>query len=552
MMREAAVNIGKRTKRSHLRTGVGQTAMLRFRSLRIGFVIFCSVLVWTSASSPIVFASPIGSSVTGNEIKVSNLQELNSAISSAKPGDVIIMTNGAWHNTVIDFTSKATSSAPVTLRAETPGNVILDGNSKLTFSRPNLVVDGLFFTHGAIESGSVINFNSDECRLTNTAVADYNPAQFETAYYWVYFRGNSNRLDHCYLKGKNNMNPLIGNDEKNSRHNTVDHCHIKDIAYVPDNNGREVMRIWGYGHGDEMGEDGAYFTVEYNLFERAHGEGVEIVSLKSNYNMVRYNTVRASRGGLVGRRGKNNTFEGNFILGAHQEGTTGIRVAGQNHRVVNNYISDVAEDGLRLITGEYYEKSLTAGLKPKKKDLPKYVQVRDGYFAHNTIVNVGGNGIDIGYNYKNQWPGVQMVLLPENNRFVNNLVYHCGNKAITMAAQDKNPPLDFLAFAPNHFEGNIAFGGAVDLVPVPSGIENVDPQLVLRDDGVYGLSKGSPARRAGVRSDVREDMDGQLRGEKKDIGADELSETKPVRHPLKPNEVGPPWVVKKRIAGENF
>ena len=505
-----------------------------------------------SVFAPTVIASPIGSNVTSNEIKVSNVQQLNSAISSAKPGDVIIMTNGVWHNAVIDFNANATSSAPVTLRAETPGQVILDGNSKLTFSRPNLVVDGLFFKQGAIEDGSVINFNSDDCRLTNTAVVDYNPAQFETAYYWVYFKGNNNRLDHCYLKGKNNMNPLIGNDENNSRHNTVDHCHIKDIAYVPDNNGREIMRIWGYGHSDEMGEDGAYFTVEYNLFERAHGEGVEIISLKSNYNMVRYNTVRASRGGLVGRRGKNNTFEGNFILGENQEGTTGIRVAGPYHRVINNYICDVAEDGLRLITGEYYAKSLTNSFKAKKKDLPNYIQVQNGYFAHNTIINAGGNGIDIGFSYKRRWPDVQMVLLPENNRFVNNLVYRCGKKAVTMAAQDKNPPLDFLSFKPNQFEKNIVFGGDVDLHPIPSGIENIDPKLVLREDGLYGLSKVSPARQTGARSDVTEDMDGQLRSEKKDIGADELSETKVVRHPLTPNEVGPPWVVKKRNAGENF
>ncbi|MCX6142132.1 MAG: hypothetical protein NTZ35_02830, partial [Ignavibacteriales bacterium] len=411
---------------------------------------------------------------------------------------------------------------------------------------------GLFFNQGAIENSSVINFNSDNCQLTNAAIVDYNPAQFETGYYWVYFKGNNNRLDHCYLKGKSNTNPLIGNDEVNARHNKVDHCYIKDIPYVANSNGREIMRIWGYGHNDEMGDDGAYFIVEYNLFERAHGEGVEIVSLKSNYNTVRYNTVRASRGGLVGRRGKNNTFEGNFILGDNQEGTIGIRVAGPNHRVVNNYVSDVAEDGLRLIIGEYYEKSLTASLKPKKKDLPKYVQVRDGYFAHNSFVNIGNNGIDIGFSYKNQWPDVQMVLLPENNRFVNNLVYRCGKKAITMAAQDKNPPLDFLTFRPNQFERNIVFGGEVDLNPIPSGIESIDPKLALSKDGLYRLSKSSPAINSGANSDVKDDMDGQIRDDKKDVGADEFSETKSMRHPLTANEVGPEWIVKKRNAGEKF
>jgi poly(beta-D-mannuronate) lyase len=513
-------------------------------------MVVCCCLLVLSAS-----ASSFGSNqekVKGSEVSVSNLTELIAAMSSANPGDIITMKDGVWHNAVIDFNAAASASAPVTLRAETPGNVVLDGNSQLTFSKPHLIVDGLFFKDGSIAGGSVINFNSDDCRLTNTAILDYNPLQFEMAYYWIYFKGNANRLDHCYLKGKSNQNPLIGNDETNARHNKVDHCYIKDILYVANANGREIMRIWGYGHGDEMGEDGAYFTVEYNLFERAHGEGVEIVSLKSNFNVVRYNTVVATRGGLVGRRGKNNTFEGNIILGQNQEGTTGIRVAGPNHRVVNNYICDVEGDGLRLIAGEFYGKSLTPSFKVKKKDLPKYIQVRDGYFAHNTIVNSGKNGIDIGFSYKNQWPEVQMVLLPENNRFINNLVCNSGKHSITMAVQDKNPPLDFLSFSPNRFEGNIVSGGALNLDPVPAGIRSADPKLVLNADGVYRLSKDSPAIGSGAKSDVGEDLDGQPRGDAKDVGADQYSEAKPVRHPLTANEVGPEWIVKKRNAGNTL
>jgi poly(beta-D-mannuronate) lyase len=347
------------------------------------------------------------------------------------------------------------------------------------------------------------------------------------------------------------MNPVIGNDEENSRHNTVAYCHIKDIPYA-EHNGREIMRIFGYGHADQMGNDGAYFTIEYNLFERAHGEGVEIISLKSNYNIVRYNTVRASRGGLVSRRGINNTIEGNFIFGENQEGTTGIRVAGQNHRVINNYICDVAEDGLRLITGEYYKKSLTNSFKSKKKDLPAYIEVQNCTFAHNTVVNAGENGINIGYRYKNQWPDLQMVLLPENNFFVNNLIYNCKNNAITMAVQDKNPPLDFLVFKPNQFKGNIVFGGDGTVHPMPTGIKNIDPKLVKSQDGLYRLSKHSPAINRGVKTDVVDDMDGQVRGVRKDVGGDQYSEVKSIRHPLTSDEVGPEWINAKRKAGENY
>jgi len=482
-----------------------------------------------------------------SEVLVSTISELNSAISQAKPGTRIIMKNGTWKNVSINFNATATATIPVILCAQTPGKVILCGNSTLTFSAPYLVVDGLVFRNGAIEKGSVISFNSDNCRLTNTIIKNYNPLNFQTAYYWVYFTGSYNRLDHCLMKGKSNMNPVIQNFEENARYNKADSCIVKDIPYIRKANGREIFRIFGYGHADQTGDDGAFFTIEYNLFDHADGEGTEIVSLKSNYNIVRYNTIIASRGGLVGRRGKNNTFEGNFIFGQGKEGTTGIRVAGSNHRVINNYISDVSEDGIRLITGEYYEKSLTNNFAPKKKDLPKYLQVKNGFYAHNTIVNCGGNGINIGYAYENHWPDLQMILLPENNRIVNNVIYNCKENAINIAIQDKNSPLDIFHFVPNIFEGNVIWGSKMN-VKIPDGVKLINPKFAFSKDGFYRPVKDSPLINGGVVSDVKIDMDGQKRNIENGVGADEISSEKIIHHPMEISEVGPKWLnIKKTI-----
>lgn len=480
------------------------------------------------------------------QILVGNQVQLNNAIANANPGDVIIMKDGNWHNTVINFNSKSSALAPITLKAQTAGNVILDGTSTLTFSSPNLIVDGLLFNQGSLIENqiSVVTFDSDNCRLTNTSIIDYNPKDFESKYFWVYFKGSHNRMDHCFLKGKNNMNPVLQNGEENARYNQVDHCYIKDIPYVKNANGREVFRIFGYGHADQKGIDGAYFTIEYNLFDHAHGEGTEIVSLKSNFNIVRFNTVIASKGGLVGRRGKNNTFEGNYIFGQGEEGTTGIRVAGANHRVINNYIDGVSEDGLRLIAGEYFEKSLTADFAQKKKDLPKYLQVQNGYFAQNTIINCGENGINVGFSYKNQWPKLQMVLLPENNQFINNIVYNSKGNAVDLAVIDKNTPLDMFNFKPNYFEGNIVFGQSASNTTLPSGIKVIDPLLKLEKDGTYQLTLKSPAINSGVVSNVNDDIEGKSRDNKKDIGSSEYGDAKPIRHPLTVADVGPNWAVK--------
>lgn len=133
------------------------------------------------------------------------------------------------------------------------------------------------------------------------------------------------------------MQPLIGNDQNDSRHNTVDHCYIKEIPYHAAN-GREDFRIWGYGRTGETGEDGAFFTIESNLFVHAHGEGQEIVSLKSNRNRVIGNTIRGTRGGITLRNGNYNTVQENFIFAEGTEAAYGIRITGEHHTITNNTV----------------------------------------------------------------------------------------------------------------------------------------------------------------------------------------------------------------------
>lgn len=151
-------------------------------------------------------------------------------------------------------------------------------------------------------------------------------------YYWVFFAGEHNLLERCYFKGKNNLEPLIGNALENSRHNTVQSCAFVNLPY-DEGNGREIIRFWSSGKFDEMTNDGALFPIQGNLFEHADGEGTETISLKSNYNQALGNTVRATQGGINIRRGTNNTLKGKIILGEDVPGAHGLRMSGSNHLV---------------------------------------------------------------------------------------------------------------------------------------------------------------------------------------------------------------------------
>src|SRR5215470_1520506 len=81
--------------------------------------------------------------VHATEYFVSSAAQIATAMQTAQPGDVLTMTNGNWTNQRIQFAGNGTSSLPITLRAQTAGQVTLNGNSKLNISGSYLTVDGL-------------------------------------------------------------------------------------------------------------------------------------------------------------------------------------------------------------------------------------------------------------------------------------------------------------------------------------------------------------------------------------------------------------------------
>jgi hypothetical protein len=500
-----------------------------------------------------------GAGYTGQVTRVTSLDELKAAMPQVQPGDVIEMANGTWTDADIAFTAAATAAKPVTLRAETPGKVFLDGKSKISINSPYLVVDGLYFKQSIpTNTGTVVSLNSDYGRLTNMVIDNYNPPNTNTRYSWVYIKGKYNTIDHNYFTGKNHSGPLLAQHVE-SKHNTVSHNYFKDIPFYNEN-GREIIQVVGYGNSEELGSDGAFMTIEYNLFENADGEGAEIISLKSNHNLVRYNTFRASRGGIVGRSGNNNTIQGNFILGENKEGTSGIRLSGQNHKVINNYVADVAGVGLTLTSGEYYVDKdgkigyLTPSYQPILRAgtqygvVPSYGQVKNGLYAFNTFVNNGGADMDIGNWYKNNWPKKQLVLLPENNNISHNISYKKPGSVTSVGAsvygppQDRNSPLDGFQFTPNQYRGNIVIGGEVNLnTPVGAGgFIEINPKLQLSSDGIYRMAPDSPAAGGFQKNDDElHQLDGRVDG-KAEAGGEDFEPSR-IGKPLTAADVGPTW-----------
>lgn len=420
--------------------------------------------------------------LAAREVPVANAAALAAALPTAGAGDTLLLGPGHWTNAQLTIDRGGSAAQPLEIRAAIPGETILDGSSALAITAPFVTVDGLFFDHGAIRKGAVIEFRSHHGIVRHTAIVDYNPAAFETRYYWVFFSGDDNLLEHCYFKGKNNLEPLVGNAIDDSRRNRVRSCYFKDIPYA-ENNGREDIRVWGAGKFDAADTGGAFFTIEDNLFDHADGEGAEIISLKSNHNQVLNNTVIATRGCINIRQGSHNLIQGNVILGQGAPGTQGLRMSGLDNTVKGNYVSG-CEFGIRVSTGEYIASALTPAFQPNVKAEAKgkksadgriatYPQVRKLTLADNVTVGISGADLEIGFFYKRRWPESQMILIPEaclisGNRFVRP---HGGDSVIGILP-DPAPPLDRFHFVPNRYEGNQLVGGRNAYPLAPTGWES--------------------------------------------------------------------------------
>ena len=427
---------------------------------------------------------------------------------------MIVLRKGDWPDTAIVVGAGGSKAQPLVIRAESPGETVLGGFSFLRIDAPFVVVDGIAFHRGAIEEGAVVAFHSHHGVLRNAAIIDYNPVASDTQYYWVFFSGAHNAVDRCYFKGKSNRGPVIGNAREGSRHNAVTNCHFKDIPYRPEN-GREIIRVWGYGQNDELGDDGAFFRVEGNLFEHADGEGSETISLKSNRNVIRRNTLVATRGGINIRRGAFNTVTENIVLGQGVSRAHGLRIAGQRNVVTDNFVSG-CDFGIAISAGEYVKSALTPRYTPHaaeegstKSRTALYPPVVGLTLTGNVLVANSEEDLDLGRGYLDDWPEAQMVLLPEDCVIEKNRFVRPDKGASVIGRLPKSePPLTRFTFKPNRYAGNVILGGRVKFEPASSGFD------------VQPLPPGWSAER----------------------------ETMPGR-PLTDEDVGPPWVIALRKAG---
>jgi hypothetical protein len=273
-------------------------------------------------------------------------------------------------------------------------------------------------------------------------------------------------------------------------------------------NGWETIRAGLSGLSHSSG----FVTIEYNLFHATQGDP-EIISTKSCDDVVRYNTLRESKGQISLRIGSRNSVYGNFILGNGVAGTGGIRVHGQDHKVYDNYIEAVDDNGVNLEGGESEETPDPGAF---------HYRVYRAQVVYNTIVGAR-TGVQVGGAHP---------LSPVDCTIADNIVQASSGAMIRESLNPVNTT--YLANLVNPTASAV-----VGITATAAQVTKADPRLVLAG-GIRRLSANSPAigMGHGAFPFVTDDIDGDPRTTF-DVGADQYATTAPKRHPLTESDVGP-------------
>lgn len=464
----------------------------------------------------LVFVLLVSCGGLSNELMVQDEKALKMAIKTAKPGDVITMADGVWNDIRIQFEAYGTDSNPITLRAQTPGKVTIEGQSSLELAGEYLIVDGLYFRNGYTPSNSVIDFRMDKTRIANHSsvincvIEDFSQLNRYTPDHWVELWGRYNKLDHCSIQGKSNQGPTVRVFLKGNE-------HIRNYHQITNNYFGPRPRKGGpRAETMQIGDSGtsmtpSYVTVADNLFDRCNGE-VEVISSKSNFNEFRNNVFYQCEGSLVMRHGNYCIIDGNYFIGdENSEFNGGIRVINTGHWVTNNYFYK--------IRGAEFRSPLAIMNGIPKSPLNRYNQVTDVVVAYNTWIDCKSPWqFSVGANtaMKDVLPASEIrSARPTRTILANNIIYNQTNDDTPFKTYDKVDGIDF--------HNNLIHNPGMDKTPY-NGIQAVDLVLKKFSDWLFIPVVNQEANIASVYSGfdfetIKYDIRGNSRITTNSIGA---------------------------------
>lgn len=439
---------------------------------------------------------------------VSSINALQNAIDMSNNGDTVSMANGTYTNATINVNNNG-----VVIKADSLGGVIFNGNSVCNINSSNVVFLGFQFLYGNNGTNDVVNVygNYNVIRQCNfNAITSHN-------YIHINSGAHHNEISYCNFEAKppiTNGGPMIqiSTSSTTISYTKIRYCTFMNCLGSGGDNGNEPIRI---GLSSEQNNTSAT-VIEYCYFENTGLGDSETISVKSQWNVLRYNTQQNNqRGSFVFRAGSNNTAYGNFFLSSG-----GIRIKeGQNHMVFNNYFNGGGSNPDLYLVND-------------STNTIANILIYHNTFYKPTSILLGGSG-----NYR-----------PSNVHMVNNIF----QKSSGTILSDTNYLVNY---AGNIFNGNATLGMNYNA----SEFTNINPKLNLNSEGYYSIASNSPAINNAsanyppIQTNPYVDIDPNILSDiagftrptdktQKDIGCNEFTTGTTINHPLVRCDAGPSYL----------
>ncbi|MFK8009580.1 MAG: chondroitinase-B domain-containing protein [Saprospiraceae bacterium] len=482
-----------------------------------------------------------------SQVYVNDSEDLEDLVNAASPWDIFIVEDGNYNDFESTFTAIGNATAPITIKAETIGGVVLTGESQFVLKKAaHIIIEGFVFdaegeeTLIKLEGCNNIRITRNVFELATTEPIKWvfvggiwNDDNFE-------FTSHDNRIDHNIFQNKTTPGHYITidgtsnedeEDYRQSQCDRIDHNYFRNNSPRASNEKESIRIGWS-----EMSMSSGYTTVEHNLFEDCDGDP-EIVSVKSCDNIIRNNTFTKSYGTLSLRHGNRNRVEGNYFFGGGKpngsfDGSTiytgGIRIYGTDHLIINNYMEGLQgtkwDAPIALTQGDAIDGSST--------NLSKHFRAERVTIAYNTLVN-NTHGIEIGFdnngNYNKKLSDITIahnIVTGSENNLVKYVDGNTQNDAITWINNVMHPT------------------GSATLTNDGSSFASTEVNVMnpnLNFDGTtWRATSTSPLLEHNISGwEINQDIDGQPRPLTSTVGADHFSTDLVQYFPLSPDDVGP-------------
>lgn len=441
----------------------------------------------------------IATALIAAPVSVASIKDLQNAVRHAGPGTIITLRNGIYTTDEdIVLGCSGSKNQPVVIRAETVGGAVIGGKGgfKLVSPASYVVIRGFHFTHRA--SHARCEAGTRFCRWTHNIFELQGKGEYLT------IAGNGHEIDYNTFRNKNSMGRILairGEGKQIAERLHIHHNYFFNFRDQGGANGAETLQFGLSGFSLSTSSS----VVEYNLFEKCAGEN-ELISVKASGVILRYNTIRDCRAQFTLRHGNKCLVYGNYFFK-----TPGLRIYGDDHSIFSNYFA-YCRPAITIGNGDG---EVADGAKLTSHDRPDRILI-----AFNSLVNNDGN---ITLQARKNGLGATDITVADN-------IVEGGPEAVSLLGVLKRPVWKNNLFYGVKQPGDIPF----------SGYRVKDPRLAKDANGVYRLSKQSPAISHGDTEFpvVTVDMDGQPRGSMPDIGADQYRKGKIIARPLTSDEVG--------------